>query len=565
MAPARLGEHRRVQVDADDLETTTGELGGHPSRAAAGVEHAAGSERSDEVGFAVHGVAAAGQLVEASLVGGSVPGVASGGHGSSLACGRVRRRQYCAVAGLPAGGRPPGGMPRPEASRNPPSVPDRPPLSTLLDAEVLAEIVEDGAVPFLILDPRGVVRWAGRSIERVYGVAAAVLVGRRLGEFVADSEVPVALEALAELAAPGAGSGHPLLVGLQRPDGVVRWTEVSGTALASGAGAGGILVRLRPHDGERHFDLSMAALVGDESLSVVFAHLARSAEATLEVPAAVIHHGFDRECFGHVDGADVAEACRSLEHGPWIDAARVGQRVCVELDALPTSVAGAARAAGYRACWSTPIPRRVGLAPAVLSVWSDAGASPQVGQRQALDRLVRYIQLALVRTAEHDHLRHRAGHDSLTGLANRATFHEAVSTAMASRADGVAVVYGDLDGFKAVNDRLGHLVGDALLAECARRLRARLRDGDVAGRVGGDEFTFLLHGVHDQRAVAAVTARLSGCLAEPFVIEGETVTMSLSMGVARVRHGEGPEALLGRADRALYTAKATGSGVAFDD
>lgn len=431
---------------------------------------------------------------------------------------------------------------------------------------MLAEIVEASALPYVILDPDGTVRWAGRSIEDIYGRPPDALVGRNLGEFVVPDELPLALEAFDELTAPGAdGSGTPLVIGLQRPDGVVRWTEVGGTPLTAPAANGGVLVRLRPFEGQRHFDLSIASLVGDEPLAAVFAHLARSARTTLGAAAVSIHHGFDRTRFASVDGDEVPEACRSLDEGPWVDAVRSGQRVQATLADLPPTVAAAARTAGFRACWSSPVPHRPDVVPAALTVWTEHVTAPRIGQRQTLERVVRYVQLALVRTAEQARLRHQAGHDSLTGLANRATFHAALTAALASGVDGLVVVYGDLDGFKAVNDRLGHLAGDALLAEVAARLRGSLRDGDIVGRVGGDEFTFLLHEVHDRHESATAAARLVSSLDEPFTVAGEQVSVSLSLGVARGRREDDADTLLARADRALYRVKAMGGGIGFDD
>ena len=126
-------------------------------------------------------------------------------------------------------------------------------------------------------------------------------------------------------------------------------------------------------------------------------------------------------------------------------------------------------------------------------------------------------QHGLLRDAE-ARLRHQAYHDGLTGLANRALFAERVADALRRRPDApesVAVVFLDLDGFKLVNDTLGHDAGDELLVIAARRVVECLRHGDVAARLGGDEFAVLLEDLDDADGAAATAERLRVALREP--------------------------------------------------
>jgi diguanylate cyclase (GGDEF)-like protein/PAS domain S-box-containing protein len=155
---------------------------------------------------------------------------------------------------------------------------------------------------------------------------------------------------------------------------------------------------------------------------------------------------------------------------------------------------------------------------------------------------------------------HQAFHDGLTGLANRTLFAERVEHALARSGTGdLAVLFIDLDDFKHVNDSLGHAAGDQLLIAAARRLQGCLRPADTAARLGGDEFAVLLERVADAEAAAAVAARVLDTLHQPFGLNGRTIPIKASVGVATGRPGvDEVEELLRNADVAMYAAKAGG-------
>ena len=152
-----------------------------------------------------------------------------------------------------------------------------------------------------------------------------------------------------------------------------------------------------------------------------------------------------------------------------------------------------------------------------------------------------------------------AQQDPLTGLGNRRLLTKRISAAMANARrtkSAMAVVYLDLDGFKAINDTSGHGVGDALLKQVARRLESVVREEDTVARVGGDEFMIALWHVANARDVVTVAAKVVQIISEPYFIEGRNlvVTTSVGVGVYPV-HGEDAEALMKSADTALYAAK----------
>ncbi len=162
-----------------------------------------------------------------------------------------------------------------------------------------------------------------------------------------------------------------------------------------------------------------------------------------------------------------------------------------------------------------------------------------------------------------EELRHRALHDPLTGLPNRALIMDRAEHLLArNRRAGTegAALFIDLDGFKNVNDTLGHEVGDRLLAAVAERLRGALRDADTLGRIGGDEFVVLIDGGDFASGPELVAERLVEVMREPFEIEGvgTPLTLTLSVGVAKGDRASAME-LLRDADVALYEAKASGS------
>jgi diguanylate cyclase (GGDEF)-like protein len=163
-----------------------------------------------------------------------------------------------------------------------------------------------------------------------------------------------------------------------------------------------------------------------------------------------------------------------------------------------------------------------------------------------------------------EQLAHRALHDQLTGLPNRALFWEHLSRRMAlagRRKTSFAILFLDVDGFKAVNDNLGHDAGDRLLVDLASRLQAAMRAGDTAARIGGDEFVVLLDEVAAKEAALAIAERLSGALREPYEIETKGRIVTTSIGVAVGPEGfESADEMVVAADTAMYDAKAGGGG-----
>jgi diguanylate cyclase (GGDEF)-like protein len=159
-------------------------------------------------------------------------------------------------------------------------------------------------------------------------------------------------------------------------------------------------------------------------------------------------------------------------------------------------------------------------------------------------------------------LAHQAGHDSLTGLANRNVLVAEITGALADGSPDVTVALLDLDDFKEINDDLGHPVGDALLAAVGERVTARLPAGCLVARLGGDEYALLLRGDH-----TAMVAAIAADLRRPVRADGHELVVEASIGLAPAHPGDTADELLRRADVAMYEAKSQGKGrqVVYDE
>jgi len=154
---------------------------------------------------------------------------------------------------------------------------------------------------------------------------------------------------------------------------------------------------------------------------------------------------------------------------------------------------------------------------------------------------------------------HLARHDVLTGLDNRAVFADRLEHALSYRRhQALAILYCDLDGFKAVNDRFGHQTGDALLKAVAERLRVCARPSDTLARLGGDEFAVLLEELGGDDDPVEVARRILDALSSPFTVDSQVIRVQVSVGIAKGQPGLSASDLMRNADTAMYRAKALG-------
>ncbi|MBS1845540.1 MAG: GGDEF domain-containing response regulator [Actinobacteria bacterium] len=204
----------------------------------------------------------------------------------------------------------------------------------------------------------------------------------------------------------------------------------------------------------------------------------------------------------------------------------------------------------------------------VVTADNDAGRGIKAVQSGAQDYLMkgqmdsaqlsRAIHFAIERAHSEQQLARRALHDALTGLPNRVLFLDRLTYALARserQGSSTGIFFLDLDGFKGVNDRLGHLAGDELLRAIAGRLLAEVRPGDTVSRFGGDEFTVLVPEVTGAEEARSLAERLTEAVRTAVTVAGEEISLTPSIGCVLGESRDRPEELLDRADRAMYAAK----------
>lgn len=208
----------------------------------------------------------------------------------------------------------------------------------------------------------------------------------------------------------------------------------------------------------------------------------------------------------------------------------------------------------------------------ILSALEDERVAVEALQRGAQDYLVkgqggghllsRSIRYAIERKQSEQYISHLAHHDALTNLPNRRLLHDRLDQALARARRNkliVATLFIDLDHFKQINDTLGHPTGDLLLIGVAERLKGCMRESDTIARIGGDEFAMVLPEISRVEASTAFAEQVLSALKSPFVLEGNEVFVSASMGISLYPNdGEEAETLLRKADIAMYRSKQQG-------
>jgi diguanylate cyclase (GGDEF)-like protein len=304
----------------------------------------------------------------------------------------------------------------------------------------------------------------------------------------------------------------------------------------------------------------------DEVLAIALAEartLLRCAHAELWVPGSNggSRHGVDRD--GHLTRA------RLLAPGLERDVVASGEPLLLPKGRRGVPVADR----GFLDLMAVPLPvgeDEVGVLT-VADRRGDESATFEPADLRLFEAVAAHLGTALTSSRRLDQLRHEVAarehealHDSLTGLANRTLFTRWVSSALQRRdaVQRVGVMLMDLDGFKEVNDTLGHHTGDAILKEIGLRVLAAVGPNHLAARLGGDEFAFVIPSADSLEEVSAAAAAVLESVSQPLTIDGLVLVLRASLGVSMApEHGLDPSTLLKRADVAMYAAKSANRGV----
>ena len=253
----------------------------------------------------------------------------------------------------------------------------------------------------------------------------------------------------------------------------------------------------------------------------------------------------------------ISEAQATFEHGTMPDV------VLLDLS-LPDSNGMDSIKAIHNAAPHTPIVVLCGNEdPSALRTAVQVGAQDFLlkGENDARF-LCKTIHYAIERQRTERELLKLAHYDSLTGLANRALFNDDLRRALARtkrQNEVLGLLFIDLDHFKAINDTLGHEVGDELLCKVAERIKHVIREGDVAARLGGDEFTVIIEGIEAISSAEVVARKILQAIATPFTLSGQEVRITPSIGIATFpAAGNDATTLMRNADRAMYRVKEQG-------
>ena len=395
----------------------------------------------------------------------------------------------------------------------------------------------------LVVDEHGRILFANRTATELSGHQPRDLVGADVFRWVHPDDLAYLRWSLAARVAEDGASGIIAQARLRAADG--RWLmgEVQGRSLLDDPAVGGVVVSLR--------DLSRRPPLAD-SPARLRSMVDRSSDVLLLVAGDGTLVYANRRLTGMLGHDDDRVVGR-----PWT-ALVVAEDRAVAQDRLAALVGRGDQAT---ARWRTRLQSADGSPRPVEVHAVNHLADPVIEGIVVAARDVAQLEVMEAKlVAQRDALAHEAAHDRLTGLLNRFAFLDLLQDTIDGRAaDGgdLAVLFVDLDGFKAVNDALGHHAGDAVLVAVARRLRASLRHGDVLARHGGDEFVVLLDPTPDDVELDGLVARIGAALAEPVDVgDGQQVAVGASTGAARAPAAETDvDALLRAADAAMYAVK----------
>lgn len=383
----------------------------------------------------------------------------------------------------------------------------------------------------LVIDGAATITFLNRAVERLLGHRLAVWLGRSVLDIVHPDDVAGVWSSIGSLEQKSAGT--PIEVRIRDATGRWRWMEVVGTNGFGDLAVAGLVCVARDITERRRLEID----AGDAARSQVVMQVAPTLMLLVDrrgtitsVNGAVTRllghdptHLVGRPLPGFVDAPSAASLLEALDR-----LRRPAQRAVLEV-----GMRSADRSAPV-------VPVRLELV--------DLTSDPLVGSIVVCGHDITDLHVA------REELEHLARHDALTGAANRRLLTERMEQLLACGHD-FSVHFIDLDGFKPVNDRLGHEAGDELLRLTARRLQHQVRPGDLVVRLGGDEFVVVAPGIVDPAATRALATRLEQALTMRFHLSSGEVALGASLGVATSCGHTTPHSVLAAADAEMYAVK----------
>lgn len=404
----------------------------------------------------------------------------------------------------------------------------------------------------------------------VFGRTAESAIGTNTLEFIHPEDLQM-LAAIIEAVEQGYQPRGPNYYRVRHDDG--SWVQVEATGLRltrAGETCGWVMVVRRPLRADIYANV-VQRLYEDLPLSVVVSDVPTMLMPTNAGATTLSLWPSSEPPFTVGDRVPPALTGMSPPEGSPFAIAAAGATVVVDdLSELDPDIRLLAERERFGSMCAVPVREPNERVAGVVVAWALDGMPTAAGRLAAINRTVGLLEVALAARWHHTDLKRSASSDELTGLTNRRAFEEALRTATD---DGPRVLLAiDLDGFKAVNDRLGHLAGDELLRVVAGRLTHAVGDHAIVARIGGDEFSVLASCSLDD--AEALGQRIVDDVSEPIDLDGVQVRVGASVGITTLEHGsdDGEHAHDGeridrwiidaqrRADAALYEAKRSGRG-----
>jgi diguanylate cyclase (GGDEF)-like protein/PAS domain S-box-containing protein len=442
--------------------------------------------------------------------------------------------------------------------------------------ERLRALVQHAADGIIVLDAAAHCRYVSPSYERLTGLPASTLLDNDLRHHVHPDDVASIAAAWQRMMRDPAETASAV-VRVMHADGHWHWQESSISNRLDDPAINGIILNIRDVTERKALD----DLLAEEAHILEMIAWGERLETVLDrVASLTAVYGAARYCVIRLlEGdelrmlaapgfpGDASARVGTIPVEGQLASSRAAQNRGEDFNVYDVADGGGAvpdiaRDLGIRATWAVPIlvPNREAVA-GVLTLLFDTDDVDREHLRPLIDRVVSLAAVAVEQAGARRDLEHRAYHDELTGLPNRALLNDRLTHALTrSQRDhtAIAVLFLDLDRFKLVNDSLGHDAGDRLLIQVAQRMSEGLRASDTVARLGGDEFVVVVEDVKDDLEVHAAVQRVAAILEQPFEVDSETLFVSASIGVSVAREEADATELLREADDAMYRAKQRG-------